>query len=200
MCVAEHAVAQVADRCLALSGSIDCGAQAHEAAAHAVIGESECSWWPDTLLALPHYAALPGLNSSVAAGMEPGISGGKITSDADAHQSDIPDYVWGSNSVNEIRHSWFGFDSGPYRDAKTSLQGPVPGFLAGGPTTQWSWDSRCPSVSAACGSAPPEPPCNQPSAKSYKDFNDGWPLNSWSVSDVSNGYQVNYPRLLSRVG
>lgn len=104
-----------------------------------------------------------------------------------------------TNSVNEIWHTWFGFDSGPYRDAKTSLYGPAPGFLVGGPTTQYSWDSNCPSISSACGATPPSPPSNQPPAKSYKDFNDGWPLNSWPVSEVSNGYQVNYIRLLSRM-
>jgi hypothetical protein len=53
-------------------------------------------------------------------------------------------------------------------------------------------------VSTKCGSAPPAPPYNQPGAKSYRDFNDGWPLNSWSVSEPSNGYQVAYIRLLAR--
>jgi len=33
---------------------------------------------------------------------------------------------------------------------------------------------------------------------SYKDFNTGWPLNSWSVTEPSDGYQVAYIRLLSK--
>jgi len=38
----------------------------------------------------------------------------------------------------------------------------------------------------------------QPPQKSYKDFNSGWPLNSWTVSENSNGYQAAYIRLLSK--
>ena len=34
--------------------------------------------------------------------------------------------------------------------------------------------------------------------KAYKDFNTSWPLNSWSVTENSNGYQVAYIRLLSK--
>ena len=49
-----------------------------------------------------------------------------------------------------------------------------------------------------CFSESIEPPKNQPSQKSYKDFNTSWPLNSWSVTENSCGYQVNYIRLLSK--
>lgn len=59
--------------------------------------------------------------------------------------------------------------------------------------------SRCPSVSPKCGSERPSPPYGQPPQKSYKDFNDGSPLNSWPISENSNGYQVNYIRMLSRM-
>jgi hypothetical protein len=34
--------------------------------------------------------------------------------------------------------------------------------------------------------------------KSYKDFNTSWPLNSWQVTENSNGYQMAYIRLLSK--
>ena len=54
------------------------------------------------------------------------------------------------------------------------------------------------TVSSLCGSKRPSPPYAQPGQKSYKDFNDGWPLNSWPISEVSNGYQVAYIRLLSK--
>ncbi|KQV59577.1 hypothetical protein ASC95_28085 [Pelomonas sp. Root1217] len=102
------------------------------------------------------------------------------------------------NSTNQIWHTWF-FDGTKWDDAKTSLYGPAPGYLVGGPAgSQYSWDGGCPGVSAQCGSAPPSPPYNQPGQKSYLDFNTGWPLNSWSIAEPSNGYQVAYIRLLAR--
>ncbi|MCE4536951.1 glycoside hydrolase family 9 protein [Pelomonas sp. P7] len=103
------------------------------------------------------------------------------------------------NSVNRIWHSWFMDGDPKWASAATSTYGPAPGYLVGGPTnSQWSWDSGCPGVSAQCGSAPPAPPYGQPAAKSYLDFNTGWPLNSWSISEPSDGYQVSYIRLLAR--
>lgn len=105
------------------------------------------------------------------------------------------------NSVNQIWHTWFA-DGTNWDDAKNSLYGPPPGYLVGGPAgNDYGWDSQCagPQPPSGCGgSAPPSPPYGQPPQKSYKDFNTGWPLNSWSVSEPSNGYQVNYIRLLAR--
>ena len=80
----------------------------------------------------------------------------------------------------------------------------APGFLTGGPNPSYNWDACCPSNcssaanNAMCGSAAPSPPRGQPQQKAYKDFNNGWPLNSWSVTEPSNGYQVAYIRLLSK--
>jgi len=102
------------------------------------------------------------------------------------------------NSVNQIWHSWF-FDGTPWDDAKNSPYGPAPGFLVGGPAgTQWDWDGGCPGISSKCGATRPTPPYGQPPQKTYLDFNDPWPLNSWSIAENSNGYQVNYIRLLAR--
>ena len=102
------------------------------------------------------------------------------------------------NSVNQIWHFWF-FDGTKWDNAATSTYGPPPGFMPGGPNQgQWDWDSRCPSVSSQCGATRPKPPYAQPGQKSYLDFNTGWPLNSWPISEVSNGYQVAYIRLLSK--
>ena len=42
------------------------------------------------------------------------------------------------------------------------------------------------------------PPAGQPPMKSYAEFNDGWPINSWAVTENSNSYQTDYIRLLSK--
>ena len=103
-----------------------------------------------------------------------------------------------TNSTNQIFHAWFTNGSAKWDDAKASTYGPAPGILVGGPNaTQYDWDSRCPAISPLCGSQRPSPPYGQPPQKSYKDFNDGWPLNSWPIAENSNGYQVNYIRMLS---
>jgi hypothetical protein len=108
-------------------------------------------------------------------------------------------YSFGAEkSVNQLWHTWFA-DGTPWDDAQNSSYGPAPGYLVGGPAgSQYSWDGGCPNVSSKCGSAPPAPPYGQPPQKSYLDFNTGWPLNSWSVSEPSNGYQTAYIRLLAR--
>jgi endoglucanase len=109
------------------------------------------------------------------------------------------------NSINEIYHSWFTDKSAKWDRVGTSTFGPPPGFLAGGPNPSYDWDGCCANQScgstsnnALCGSAPLSPPKGQPAQKSYRDFNDNWPLNSWSVTEPSNGYQVAYIRLLSK--
>jgi hypothetical protein len=108
-------------------------------------------------------------------------------------------YSFGAeNSVNQLWHTWF-FDGTNWDDAKNSLYGPAPGYVVGGPAgNQWDWDGGCPNVSRQCGSSRPTPPYGQRGEKSYLDFNTGWPLNSWSISEPSNGYQVAYIRLLAR--
>ena len=108
------------------------------------------------------------------------------------------------NSVNEMYHSWFTDGSAKWDRVGTSMFGPPPGFLVGGPNPSYDWDACCPSDcggssnNAQCGSAPLSPPKGQPPQKSYKDFNSNWPLDSWSVTEPSDGYQVAYIRLLSK--
>ena len=81
---------------------------------------------------------------------------------------------------------------------------PASGYLTGGPNPSYDWDGCCPSGcgsagnNAICTSEPISPPKGQPAQKSYKDFNTGWPLDSWSVTEPSDGYQVAYIRLLSK--
>ncbi|HON52141.1 MAG TPA: glycoside hydrolase family 9 protein [Bacteroidales bacterium] len=114
--------------------------------------------------------------------------------------------AWGAeNSVTEFFHSWFKDKSTKWDNTLTSTYGPAPGFLVGGPNPSYDWDGCCPGQTcgstqnnALCYEMSIEPPKNQPAQKSYKDFNSGWPLNSWSVTENSNGYQVGYLRLLSK--
>ena len=108
------------------------------------------------------------------------------------------------NSVTSFYHLWFRDGSKLYDDIKTSKYGPAPGFLVGGPNEGYERAECC--ASRTCGGygdkmcrAPLlSPPSGQPPAKSYMDFNTGWPINSWSVTENSNGYQTSYIRLLSK--
>jgi endoglucanase len=108
------------------------------------------------------------------------------------------------NCANELYHSWFVHGSALWDRVGMSTYGPPPGFLTGGPNPSYNWDACCPSNcssaanNAMCGSAALSPPREQPPQKAYKDFNNGWPLNSWSVTEPSNGYQIAYIRLLSK--
>jgi hypothetical protein len=115
-------------------------------------------------------------------------------------------YAYGAEAcANEMFHTWFADGSAKWDRAGTSTYGPPPGFLTGGPNPSYDWDGCCPSgcgsaaSNAVCMSEPITPPKGQPAQKSYKDFNTGWPINSWSVTEPSNGYQVAYIRLLSKL-
>ena len=90
-----------------------------------------------------------------------------------------------SRSVNEIYHTWF-YNGTDYDNAITSLYGPAPGFVTGGPNASFSVDWL-------------SPPSNQPAQKSYLDFNTGWPESSWEISEPAIYYQAVYVRLLSQV-
>lgn len=100
------------------------------------------------------------------------------------------------NSVDEFYHSWFAKNS-PWANVRTSQFGPPPGYLAGGPNPSYNWAKGCPQLTPACGAAPPSPPFGQPPQKSYADFGDSWPINSWEVTEPDCGYQVAYIALLT---
>jgi hypothetical protein len=110
----------------------------------------------------------------------------------------------GDNCANEFYHTWFSNGSAKWDRVGTSTFGPAPGFLTGGPNPAYNWDACCPggrgsaANNAVCNSESITPPKGQPAQKSYKDFNTSWPLNSWEVTENSNGYQINYIRLLSK--
>jgi len=97
-------------------------------------------------------------------------------------------------------HTWFAHGSAAWEKVGVSKYGPPPGFLTGGPNPSYAVDGCCPSGCSGlrCDSEPLSPPLGQPAQKSYKDFNTSWPLDSWSVTENSDGYQVAYIRLLSK--
>jgi endoglucanase len=102
-------------------------------------------------------------------------------------------------SVTRFYHSWYAKGSN-WDAVGVSEYGPPPGYLTGGPNPSYTWDSCCPGNCSgySCGAAQLSPPGGQPDQKSYLDFNDGWPLDSWSVTEPDDGYQAKYIRLLSK--
>ena len=100
-------------------------------------------------------------------------------------------------SASSFFHSWFADKSAKWDEVGVSTYGPPPGFLVGGPNPSYDWDAQCPGI-AQCPAARPSPPYGQPPQKSYANFNDSWPVNSWSVTENSDGYQVAYLRLLAK--
>ncbi len=103
-----------------------------------------------------------------------------------------------TNSVDRFYHTWFAHGSSQWDSVAHSKYGPPPGYVVGGANPSYSWDKRCPDVNPGCGRAPPSPPFGQPAQKSYADFNDSWPINSWEVTEPSGAYQTAYIRLLTR--
>ncbi len=92
----------------------------------------------------------------------------------------------GEHCVNEIFHLWYA-DGTDWDNALTSLYGPAPGYISGGPNANYNADVSL------------EPPFNQPLQKSYLDWNTGWPENSWEVTEPAIYYQAAYLRLLSGI-
>ena len=112
--------------------------------------------------------------------------------------------IGGDNHLMEFYHSWFSNGSALWDREGISTYGPAPGFLSGGPNEFYEVDGCCPNDcgsaenNALCNAESVSPPLNQPPMKSYKDFNTSWPLNSWQITENSNGYQVAYLSLLSK--
>ena len=113
-----------------------------------------------------------------------------------------------SHSAATMFHAWFAYGTRWQRVSATS-PGPAPGFLVGGPNPQFNTDSCCrappgspgfgcygASTYSACQRSL-VPPKAQPPSKSYLQYNDPWPVNSWEVSEPSLGYQSHYIRLLA---
>lgn len=95
-----------------------------------------------------------------------------------------------TNCANEIYHSWFG-DGTIYDDARTSPNGPAPGYVPGGANPGFVQDSAYTGPALV-------PPLGQPIQKSYKDWNTAWPEDSWQITEPGIYYQAAYVYLLSR--
>jgi hypothetical protein len=94
------------------------------------------------------------------------------------------------NCANEMYHSWFGYGT-IYNDALSSPNGPAAGYLTGGPNASFAPDPSYSGPTLA-------PPMNQPPQKAYKDWNYGWPQDSWEITEPDIGYQAAYVFLLSK--
>ncbi len=87
-------------------------------------------------------------------------------------------------SVDEMYHRWF-IDGSPWDNVNTSF-GPPPGFLVGGPNQYYSEGDGSLEV-------------DQPPAKSYVETNSFLDNEqSWQFTENSNGYQIEYLKLLSQ--
>jgi len=113
------------------------------------------------------------------------------------------------HSASTMFHSWFAYGT-RWERVSGAMPGPPPGYLVGGANPAFSLDKCC---SAAAGTAEYRcygaaafsfcshgyaPPLGQPALKSYRQFNEGWPANSWEVTEPSTGYQAQYIRVLAK--
>ncbi|MBS0237591.1 MAG: glycoside hydrolase family 9 protein [Proteobacteria bacterium] len=114
------------------------------------------------------------------------------------------------NSAVTMYHAWFSYNSRRWSKVSGINPGPAPGYLVGGPNPSYAVDPCCfaPSgspnykcyMSAAFSLCRRgfSPPLDQPASKSYLQFNDPWPADSWAVTEPSTGYQAAYILALSR--
>ncbi|GAB4420749.1 MAG: glycoside hydrolase family 9 protein [Bacteroidia bacterium] len=88
-------------------------------------------------------------------------------------------------SANEMFHTWF-CDQSDWDHALHSALGPPPGYLVGGPNRFFTGKLT-------------EDLTLQPPGKAYKDWNSGWPENSWEITEPAIYYQAAYIYLLTRL-
>jgi endoglucanase len=116
--------------------------------------------------------------------------------------------IGAENSADTLYHTWFAPGT-RWSKVTPTTPGPAPGYLVGGPNPRFTVDSCCtaPSGTAAfqCFGSTSfslcslnySPPIGQPAMKSYRQFNDGWPADSWAVTEPSTTYQAQYIRSLA---
>ncbi|MBX7053089.1 MAG: glycoside hydrolase family 9 protein, partial [Flavobacteriales bacterium] len=106
-------------------------------------------------------------------------------------------------SCRSIYHAWFSDGSALWDQVGTSTHGPAPGFVPGGANPTYTLDWCCPigcgdpNFNAMCDEAAVTPPLAQPIQKSYRDWNTGWPQNSWTITEIGIYTQAAYVNLLS---
>ncbi len=117
--------------------------------------------------------------------------------------------VGAAHSATTMFHNWFAFGT-RWEKVSETTPGPPPGYLVGGPNPYYSMDKCCTAAPGTAGyrcfgsaafsfcSNKHTPPLGQPALKSYRQFNEGWPGNSWAVTEPSTGYQAQYIRVLAR--
>ncbi len=88
-----------------------------------------------------------------------------------------------ARGIQEIYHTWFN-DGTDWDNSSSSLFGPAPGFVSGGPNKDFSLGNI-------------SPPAGEPSMKAYKDWNTGFPENSWEITEPAIYYQAAYIRNLA---
>jgi endoglucanase len=114
------------------------------------------------------------------------------------------------HSAKTIFHTWFADKSPKWDETTSSTPGPAPGFLAGGPNNSGFGPDGCctapqgdsaykcyGSSDFALCSQNWDPPMHQPQQKSYLDYNGGWPVGSWPITEPSTGYQAKYVLVVS---
>lgn len=108
-------------------------------------------------------------------------------------------------SATQLYHTWFADGHAKWDQVGVSTHGPAPGFLVGGANKDYNLDGCCatnscgsPGNNALCNNAAAKAVVGQPAMKSFADINDSWPVNSWAITENSNGYQISYLRLLSK--
>jgi endoglucanase len=108
-------------------------------------------------------------------------------------------YAYGAErSVNQTYHVWFRDGDADYDDAKKSRLGPPPGYIPGGPNSQYC-AGQDPNQTACANSRLRK----QPPEKAYFDFNTGWDPKvehdrSWEVTEPAIYYQSAYVKLVSK--
>ena len=111
-----------------------------------------------------------------------------------------------SRSLDALYHSWF-YPGTKWDRVGVSEFGPAPGFVPGGPNGSYNVQDGFPSNLGGYNPTPAERELGNyiqdtlqgsPPKKMYMDINDGWPINTWEITEPMGYYQVSYIRLLSK--
>jgi hypothetical protein len=112
------------------------------------------------------------------------------------------------HSASVMYHAWF-VQGSRWEKVQKGQPGPPPGYLVGGPSSQFGLDGCCsaapPPGGFRCSSRPAAemcersyaPPLGQPPMKAYLQSADGWPIGFWQITEPSTSYQAYYIRLLA---